>query len=523
MELAVEQIDAIFAEWDRDDSPGCALAIVQDGQITYARGYGMSNLEHGVPITPGSIFHVASISKQFTDLCIALLAADGEFSLDDDLRKYVPEIPDYGTPITLRNLIHHTSGIRDMWDLLDMAGWRDEDLITEADMLWVVSRQSALNFMPGDEYVYSNSGYALLALIIHRVSGKTLREFAHERIVEPLGMSSTHVHDDHSEIVPGRTQAYEPRKRGGLRVSIPVFDVAGTTSLHTTVEDMARWDENFRHCQVGGDTVIGQMLTPGLLNDGRRMTYAFGLNVYEYRGLPIHEHAGADAGYRAHYVSFSSERTAVICLCNLSTMNPRTLALAVADVVLAERFVDPIYDETREPAGWDEAFVGVYRNRETGDLLSITADDQGLAIGFQDVVRLERLKGGLYRVQGQRLTRLRFEDRDGDATLVFGALYSPIPDPVFTRVGVPGNATPPDVVGGAFYSEEVDATYGIEPDGDILRLTHYRLNERRLQHAFADTFADNRFRLELVRDESRDVVGFRLSTVRVRDVWFARQ
>ena len=244
MEIVAERIDSIFEEWDDNSSPGCALGIIHNGQIVYSRGHGMANLEHGIVISPGSIFHVASISKQFTDICVAMLAEEGLLSLDDDIRRHVPEIPDFGATITVRHLMHHTSGLRDMWDLLRLAGWRADDLVTENDMLWVSARQQATNFQPGDEYLYSNTGYALLALIVHRVSGKTLRTVAHERIFEPLSMTSTHVHDDHTEIVKGRTQAYEPREIGGLKISIPVFDV-GTTSLFTTVEDMARWDDNF--------------------------------------------------------------------------------------------------------------------------------------------------------------------------------------------------------------------------------------------------------------------------------------
>jgi CubicO group peptidase (beta-lactamase class C family) len=517
-----DEIDAIFAEWDRDDSPGCALAVVRDGEIVYSRGYGMSNLEHGVPIAPNSIFHVASISKQFTALCIAMLAGEGLLSLDDDIRTHVPEIPDYGDTITVRHLVHHTSGLRDMWDLLRMAGWRSDDLITEGDMLWVASRQTTPNFRPGDEYLYSNTGYALLTLIIRRASGNSLREFADERIFQPLGMTRTHVHDDHTEIVEGRTQAYEPRKSGGLRISIPVFDVAGTTSLFTTVEDMARWDDNFMHRRVGGDAVFEQTLTPGKLNDGGLMSYAFGLQIHSYRGLPLVEHSGADAGYRAHYLRFPVERLAVVCLCNLSTMTPRTLALSVADLMLAERFTEPLNNILVEPSSADARFAGIYRNDATGDLLKIAAAEEGLTVGFDDGQRLERLADGAYRVDGQSLSRLRFEEREGVTRLVNGALYSPTSDPVFERIDENERTGSLQFDGGVFYSNEVDATYVIERDGDTLLMKHHRLDDRTLHHAFGDTYAANNFRINLERDEAGVVTGFRASTFRVRNVRFER-
>src|SRR5688572_23869827 len=210
------RVDSVFMHLDRTDSPGCVVGISQQGRPVYQRGYGMSDLQHRIALGPQSIFHVASISKQFTALSVALLAEEGKLSLDDEVRKHITELPDYGTPITVRQLIHHTSGLRDQWNLLSYAGWRGDDVITERDVLDIVTRQRGLNFKPGDEYLYSNTGYTLLAIIVQRVSGKSLREFADERFFAPLGMRDTHFHDDHTMIVPGRTAAYQPRGGGGV-------------------------------------------------------------------------------------------------------------------------------------------------------------------------------------------------------------------------------------------------------------------------------------------------------------------
>ncbi|HWN97895.1 MAG TPA: serine hydrolase domain-containing protein, partial [Blastocatellia bacterium] len=316
------KVDEVFAVFDKPDSPGCALAVIKDGRIVYKRGYGQSNLEDGVAISPASIFHVASISKQFTAMAIVLLAQQGKLSLDDDVRKYVSEVPDFGERITIRHLIHHTSGLRDQWSLLELAGWREDDVITEGDILELVSRQKELNFKPGAEHLYCNTGYTLLAVIVKRVSGQSLREFADANIFKPLAMTSTHFHDDHSMIVKGRTSAYQRTKQGGLKVSIPVFDTYGATSLFTTVEDMAKWDQNFVDKTVGGEAGINQMLSVGLLNNGKRLGYAFGLSLGEYKGLKTVGHGGADAGYRADFLRFPEQRFSVVCLCNLSTSNP---------------------------------------------------------------------------------------------------------------------------------------------------------------------------------------------------------
>src|SRR5258705_4506707 len=205
------KVDEIFARFGKPDSPGCALSVIKDGQIVYKRGYGMSNLEYGIPISPSSIFHIASISKEFTAMAIVMLAQQGKLSLDDDVRKYVPEVPDFGERITIRHLIHHTSGLRDQWSLLELAGWREDDVITEGDILDLVSRQKALNFKPGEEHLYSNTGYTLLAVIVKRVSRQSLRDFADAEIFKPLSMTRTHFHDDQSMIVKDRTSAYQPR------------------------------------------------------------------------------------------------------------------------------------------------------------------------------------------------------------------------------------------------------------------------------------------------------------------------
>jgi CubicO group peptidase (beta-lactamase class C family) len=274
-----DQTDKVFTKWDSTVSPGCALSVMQDGQIIYSRGYGMADLDHDVAITPETIFHVASISKQFTAAAIVLLAQDGKLSLDDDVHKYIQELPDFGARITIRHLIYHTSGLRDQWALLGLAGWRYSlDLITDDDVMDLMSRQKDLNFKPGEKHVYCNTGYTLLAQIVKRVSGQSFREFTTSRIFEPLGMKSTHFRDDHAEIVKHIAYGYEEGKgRNAYRLNVTNFDTVGATSLLTTVEDLAHWDENFYHPRVGGPELVAQQLQRGKLNSGKELDYAFGL------------------------------------------------------------------------------------------------------------------------------------------------------------------------------------------------------------------------------------------------------
>src|SRR5690242_15048838 len=378
------KIDAVFARFTQPASPGCILAVSRAGKTVYEKGYGMADLERDVPITPASIFHVASISKQFTAMSILLLEQQGKLSIEDDVRKYIPGLPDYGKRITLRHLLQHTSGIRDQWTLLRMAGWRGDDLITEDDVMWALTRQRALNFDPGAEYLYSNSGFTLLAVIVKRVSGHSLREFADEQIFKPLGMAHTHFHDDHTMVVPHRTSAYESRPGGGWSVSIPVFDTYGATSLFTTAEDLLRWEQNFTTPIVGSPALLARMQQEGILNDGTRTGYALGVAVGTHRGVREIGHSGADAGYRADVERYPDQQLAVAALCNASNSNPGALTRQVADLYLGPALAaEP--SQARQagavtlPASRLASLAGVYR-RSTGDVLRLDVRDGKLWI-----------------------------------------------------------------------------------------------------------------------------------------------
>ncbi|NJD17767.1 MAG: beta-lactamase family protein, partial [Gemmatimonadetes bacterium] len=283
--------------------------------------------------------HIASVSKEFTAMAVELLVNEGKVSWDDDIRKYVPEVPDFGTPITLRHLVSHVSGIRDQWNLLSMAGWRWEaDVVTQGDVLDITSRQTALNFPPGERYLYSNTGFTLLAVVVERVSGKSLREFAHERIFAPLGMDETHFHDDHQMIVKNRAWAYAPDPEGlfGLKNSIPDFDVVGATSVFTTVHDLAAWDRNFTTARVGGPAALQRMHQRFVLDSGDTIGYAHGLMIGSYRGLRTVGHGGSDAGYRSQFLRFPEQDFAVAVLCNFPTADPGGRAQRVADAYLGD-------------------------------------------------------------------------------------------------------------------------------------------------------------------------------------------
>ncbi len=330
------QIDAVFAPWDRPDSPGCAIGLGREGKVEYARGYGMADLEHAVPITASTIFNAGSLSKQFTGLAVAMLIQEGKLSLDDDVRKYLPEMPDYGQPIKLSNLLYQTSGIRDEYALAGMAGVRNSDLLTVSDMLNLIYRQRGLNFTPGSEYYYSNSNYTLLAQIIERVTGQPLAKFAAERIFGPLGLAHTRFLVDPNELVPGRAYGYALAAGGGHLLDMPNHAIPGPSSLQTSVEDLIRWADNYSTGQAGGMDVVRLATTPGATSNGQSANYAFGLGTSTDNNLGLLlTHSGLDGGYASTIAIFPERRVAVALLCNLGTIDTQALLTQAATIYLA--------------------------------------------------------------------------------------------------------------------------------------------------------------------------------------------
>ena len=391
-----DAIDRVFADYDRGDSPGCALGVIEDQEFSYARGYGMANLEFRTPLGPTSVFRIASTSKQFTAAVMAIADQRGELSLDDDIRTYLPEMPEYEVPITIRMLLHHTSGIRDYLTLMTLAGLRDEDWYSVEEALDIIARQRETNFTPGTEYLYSNSGYFLVSQIIERATGKTLREYADEHIFRPLGMTNTHFHDDHTEVVPNRASGYAPAE-AGFDISMTTLDMVGDGGVFTTIEDMRKWDANFYDPVVGGEAFIETMLTPGTLTNGEELDYALGLIVDEYRGLRTVRHGGAFVGFRAENLRFPDEGVTITVFCNLATTNPSSLANRVADVLLADRLEPQAAEAESEAADgaavphWAddpevelttaqlERWAGVYHAAETGLTLPFEVYEGALA------------------------------------------------------------------------------------------------------------------------------------------------
>lgn len=330
-----QQVDALFAKWSKPDVPGASVVVIRDGKILLSKGYGMADLERGVPITSQTVFNVGSISKQFTAFAIQLLVQDGKLSLDDDMRKYLPEMPDLKQTITIRHLLHHTSGLRDSTNLLYLAGWRYDDVLNQDDLLSMQRRQRTLNFAPGTEHLYNNAGYVLLAAIVERVSGKPLSVFAKERIFDPLGMKHTRFQTNYSDLVPNRALSYQLASDGAYKYS-PVNKVApGPGDVLTTAEDLALWDGNFDDGRIGGKEIQARMLETGVLNSGASVNYASGLYFETYRGLKLVEHLGTIGGYISIMSRFPGQHFTVAVLANARSVSPVKLSRQITDIFLA--------------------------------------------------------------------------------------------------------------------------------------------------------------------------------------------
>jgi CubicO group peptidase (beta-lactamase class C family) len=336
-----QEVDAIFSRWHTADAntPGCALAVIHQGEIIHSKGYGMADIEHNIPITPQSIFYIGSVSKQFVATALLLLEEEGKLSLEDDIRKYIPELPDYGHTIRLHHLIHHTSGLRDNLTLWEMSGRSMIDDIPEKEIFELICRQQGLNFIPGEDYAYSNTCYYLMSIVIERVSGQSLRDFAREKIFTPLGMKHSQFNDDNQRIISQRAFGYTQLAEDSIGNLIMRFDLVGSGGLYSSIEDLYLWDQNFYHNQLGkrGQALIDQLQTNGRYNNGEEVDYAYAMINGEYRGLRTIHHTGSMGGYRAVYLRFPDEEFSVIILGNVDNLNPLTRAYEVASVYLRDK------------------------------------------------------------------------------------------------------------------------------------------------------------------------------------------
>jgi CubicO group peptidase (beta-lactamase class C family) len=519
-------IDKIFSAWDRPGSPGCAVGVAMRGHLLHLQGYGMANLEYGVRIRPGTIFETGSVAKQFTAAAIALLAQDGKLSIDDPVRKYVPELPDFGTAILIRHLLNHTSGLRSQWPMLTLAG-RPPGLAVHSvdEILELVSHYRELNFAPGDEYLYNNTGFTLLSVVVARVSGKGFNEFCQERLFRPLGMQRTQWREDFTAVVEDRATAYRRLPDGEFRTNMPFTNVIGNGGLLTTVGDLLLWNDNLDRPRVGGRALVDQLQRVGRLNDGSETGYAQGLFVADYRGVREVSHGGSTAGYHTFLGRFPDEGLSVAVLCNAANTDPAGYAHQVADLVLAARLKErPIAQAIEVREGVLERMAGVYLNTSTDALLHLVWDKQAKALKAGDQVLIPTGDGELLAADGSRTYSTGMGWPGG---LVPGRLTEKAgrSKPRVWEIQRPFKPAPAELetFSGDFVSEELGVTYTAFVEGGALRIRFRPAYRLTLVPVFKDGFECDGTTLRFTRGPAGQVDGILVSTDRARRVRFVKR
>lgn len=534
------QIDRLFTKYDRLNGPGCAVGVYNAGQILFAKGYGQADLEAKRPVTPKSVFNIASLTKQFTAFAIALLESEGKVSLDDPVRKYVPELPDFGSPITLRHLVHHTSGLRDFGALMELTGWKLDQELSKAQLLKLLARQRELNFAPGTSHEYGNTNYVLLALIIERVSGRPYGDFLAKRIFRPLSMASSGF-GEHAVAAKSLARNYAPDERGFFVNHVWARAYApGVVNVHSSIDDLARWDGNFFRPAVGNRSLINRLYSPGQLTSGEPISYAYGLIAGTHRGLRTIAHSGLGGG-SFYMLRFPEQRLAVAILCNqygVGAQAPETYSLShsVADLFISHAATEARVDKQQiraAPIALSQAelesFAGDYWVADEGTPISLRMTATGLS---------ELYGGKFYPLVpvGPR----QFRDKDNPATYSFsgpdgGSLTYQEPATDYLRRAERRRPWTPAAhelqsLVGRYCSSEVDVCWTINRDGAELWLVRPGFPREMLEPAFADTFrmvdrhwiGERNVRLAVERHDGR-IEGFRVSRGRVRNLLFERK
>ena len=530
-EVASEErrVDSLFAEYTRGATPGVAIAVVRDGKTLLAKGYGLASLEHRVPITPTTTFDVASVSKQFTGLAIAMLVGQGRIKLTDDIHKYIPELGDVGHPVTIDNLLHHTSGFRDWPGTLALAGWRMDDIIAFDQILLLAYRQRSLNFVPGAEYTYSNTGYNLLAETVARVSGQSFRAWTDDHLFEPLGMTNTRFRDDHTWVVPNRAFGYSKAADGTWTATTNNLEALGSSSMFSTAEDLAKWVVNFDEQKVGGAAAMAMTRTRGRLNDGSTIPYALGISHGMYRGQKTVSHGGSWASFATHVLHFPDLHFGVVVLAN-SNINASRAANNLADIYLGKELAtrppppdtyagDRVVDVA--PALLDK-YVGLYRLgpgwyarvRRDGNTLEVRASGE-------DEVPLSARSDTLFWVESY-----------GQPMIFTAAAGRPIQLAYRTIRASKLEESPPKSAAqlaslvGDYESAELGTRYRIEKTDSGLVMRHPRHGTIKLTHLWRDDFGGSTWftrSVEFRRDAAGRATGFSVFIdERSRDIRFTR-
>ena len=523
-EEAAKKAEAFLAQWDKKDMPGCSVGAITDGRLVYKRAFGMANLDYDIPNTTSTLFNVASASKPFTAMSVALLAQQGKLSLDDDVRKYVPELPKYAETITIRHLLYHTSGIREYQALVFFAGLSPDNALSDKTVLNMLARQKNTSFTPGSKHQYSNSNYHLLGIIVGRVSGKSLREFAEENIFKPLGMKNTRFFDNRNEVIKNRASGYMVGRDNSIRARASLFDLVGGGGVLTTIEDLYLWNQNFYEPKVGNKELIQLLTARGTLNDGKEIGYSFGLFHNKYKGLPVIKHSGNMSGYRAQIASFPEQKFTAIALCNNSAIYPSDIVEKLADIYLDGQLKPDAPDKKTVPESLPSTialsekealrYIGVYASSESGAAFKLSLKDgklinSGLLRNEMPLMPIAENRF-LMIADDNRYELIPVINKSGAISELKLIRSGEKPD-VFVPVKPPSDS-PQQLAeyAGTYYSDEFDANYRLTLEGKTLVLRIGENFENKLNAGYADYFTiqGGVVNFSFNRDDKGKITGF---------------
>lgn len=498
-------------------APGCAAAVSLNGETVFEKAFGLAELEHNVPNTPQTIFESGSVAKQFTAAALVLLQQDGKLNLDDPVRKYIPELPDYGSPLTIRHLLNHTAGLRDWGTVMSLTGaGRGERVVNQDLALDIITHQRALDFKPGAEYSYSNSGYNLAAIIVERVSKQKFSAFVEERLFKPLGMKNSSWREDYQRVVPGRAQAYSRRGNEPWRLNMPFMNVYGNGGMLTTVGDWMRWNAMLDSHSLGAP-LVNALEAQGVLNDGRKIAYALGLTVDKYKGLKDVSHGGATAGYQTFLARYPENKVSVGVMCNGTAPNAAGIAAGITDEIFGPFPEAPKTEPAKISEDELKKLVGIWRNEKThGPARSVIENGVLRWSG----ARLVPMGGGQFVAGGNQF---KFTlDKDGKPVFAEtvdadGEVRRFVPETEWTPTAADLAA-----FNGDWFSEEAGATLTFAVEADKAFIKQRPSTSLPLQPLYKDHFFVQGNVVWFTRDKNGKVDGMHVGASRMRDMPFVR-
>jgi CubicO group peptidase (beta-lactamase class C family) len=497
-------------------APGCAAAVSLNGETVFEKAFGLAELEHNVPNTPQTIFESGSVAKQFTAAALVLLQQDGKLSIDDPVRKYIPELPDYGAPLTIRHLLNHTSGIRDWGTVMSLTGAGRGDRVINQDLaLDVITHQRSLDFTPGSEYSYSNSGYNLAAIIVERVSKQKFPAFVEERLFKPLGMKNSSWRDDYQRIVPGRAHAYSRQGPGPWRLNMPFMNVYGNGGMLTTVGDWMKWNAMLDSKSLGAP-LVNALETRGALSDGRKVAYALGLEVSTYKGLKDVSHGGATAGYQTFLARYPDNKVSIGVMCNGTSPGAGGIAASITDEIFGP-FPETGTASVKLSEDELKKFVGIWRNEKTHAPARFVVEN---GVARFSGARLVPMGFGHFTSGGNQFkfaldsegkpTSAETVDSDGEVRRYISEKeWTPTPEELASLTG-------------DWFSEEAGARFTLAVDAGKMFIKQRPATSLAMQPVYKDHFAVQGYIVWFTRDKNGQVNGMHVGASRMRDMPFTR-